>query len=119
MVVESVVQGPVFITEKTMKPLAFQHPFIVYGPAGVLSTLRAWGFETFNNIWDESYDQITNTERRRDAVVAVVNSLQVDSYSSETLEKLQHNRNHFFDRARIANGIVKEIIEPLLHYAET
>lgn len=124
MVVEALVQPgskytPVFITEKTMKPMAFQHPFVVYGNHGVLQTLRDWGFETFNNLWDESYDEITDVYRRTQAVAQILNQLTAKDYNTETLQKLQHNRNHFFNKENAIAGIVKDIVEPILNYAET
>jgi hypothetical protein len=35
------------------------------------------------------------------------------------MQKLQHNHARFFDRALIEQRIKKEIIEPLLAYAES
>lgn len=124
MVVETIVRPgskytPIFITEKTMKPLAFEHPLIVYGNRGTLRTLREWGFETFANLWDESYDEIVDVSQRRDTVAQTLNELTVKDYDAETLQKLQHNRNMFFDRQKAIDGIVKDIVEPIIEYAET
>jgi hypothetical protein len=110
---------PVFITEKTTKPLAFQHPFIVYGNSGTLRTLKSWGFETFSNLWNEDYDEIGNTSLRRDAIVDLLKQLTIKQHDAETLRRLQHNRDHFFDRALVEKGIVQEILEPIINYAET
>lgn len=122
MVVETFVRPgsrytPCFITEKTMKPLAFQHPFVVYGNRGTLNKLHSWGFETWSHLWDESYDSIVDTDARRDAVIALISSIEIQPHSAETLEKLQHNRNHFFDKQAVIQGIQKEIIQPILEYA--
>lgn len=119
VVAETGVSGSVFITEKTMKPLAFQHPFIVYGNSGTLGVLRSWGFETFDNLWDESYDMIEDSALRCDAIAAILKEITVRALDSETLRRLQHNRDHFFDRALVIDKIQKEIIEPIIEYAET
>jgi hypothetical protein len=124
MVVESVVHPrnrycPVFITEKTIKPLAFRHPFVIYGMQGVLRTLHTWGFETFNNLWDESYDEISDSLARRDAVVELINNIKIWPHNSETCRRIEHNYYHFFDQNIVLAGIFKEIIEPILEYAET
>ena len=124
MVVETIVRPgskytPCFITEKTTKPLAFEHPFIVYGNRGTLRELKSWGFETWNHLWDESYDEIVDADVRRDAIIDLLNCVEIKDHSPETLAKLQHNRNHFFDKELVTAGIVKEIVEPILHYAET
>lgn len=124
MVVETIVRPgskytPVFVTEKTMKPVAFQHPFVVYGNRGTLRTLREWGFETWNHLWDESYDEIVAPEARRDAVINVINNIEIQNHSAYTQEKLTHNKNRFFDRDLVIQGIKKEIMEPIVEYAES
>ena len=47
-----------FLTEKTTKVLAHGHPFIMMCSVGALKQLREWGFETFPELFDESYDDI-------------------------------------------------------------
>ncbi len=110
---------PIFITEKTMKPLAYFHPFVLYGNRGTLRTLKCWGFCTFDNLWDESYDEIVNVEHRRDAVIQIANNLSCQNYDQETLLRIEHNHNHFFDLTLVKSMLVKEIIEPIIEYAET
>jgi FkbM family methyltransferase len=52
------------LTEKTFKPLLYKQPFIMLGPPGMLNKLKELGFKTFNDIWDESYDEtLDHTER--------------------------------------------------------
>ena len=107
-----------FVTEKTFKPIAFQHPFLVLGCCNTLSYLRSLGFETWENIWDQSYDDIDNWQLRCYNIVQQIHcgSVVLDSV---TLKKLQHNRDHFFDRQLVENSIRQQILEPLLNYAET
>ena len=45
------------ITEKILKPIMHCHPFIVLGSPDSLSTLKKFGFKTFDKWWDESYDK--------------------------------------------------------------
>jgi hypothetical protein len=55
-----------YASEKTTKVLYHGHPFIMFNPAtdmtvkkiGVLDKLRDWGFETFPELFDESYDDL-------------------------------------------------------------
>jgi hypothetical protein len=110
---------PIFISEKTMKPLAFQHPFIVYGNCGTLSTLKKWGFETFDNIWNEDYDDIADNYQRQTAVATLLKTLTTQQHDKETLQRIQHNRDHFFNRDLAQQRIVQEILEPIINYAET
>ena len=53
-----------FITEKTIRPMYALTPFILFGAQGYLSTLKSdYGFKTFDQYWDESYDHCQNYER--------------------------------------------------------
>jgi hypothetical protein len=124
MVVESIVRPgskltPIFITEKTMKPMAFYHPMIVYGNRGTLRTLREWGFETFDNLWDESYDHLVDVGERTKAVAEILHQVKIQEYDAETQRRLHHNHNHFFNTQLVTDNIVKQIIEPIINYAET
>lgn len=108
-----------FVTEKTFKPVAFRHPFVVAGQSGTLDFLHRLGFETFENLWDESYDQILDWRQRCDAVINNVLSYRPCAWDSITKQKLDHNHHRFFDQQLVTKLIQQEIIEPLLHYAET
>jgi hypothetical protein len=48
---------PSRITEKTLKPLVNFHPLILFGNPGGLRMVRDYGFVTFENVIDESYDE--------------------------------------------------------------
>ena len=119
LVVESTMDGTGFITEKTFKPIAFQHPFIVCGQSRVLEFLKNNGFETYNNLFDESYDSISNNNDRMLAIIECVKNFVSTEYDNITLEKIKHNKNRFFDKKLVISCIKKEIIEPLIEYAET
>jgi hypothetical protein len=124
MVVETAItpysnRTPTFITEKTFKPLAFRHPFLVYGNSGTLRKLHDWGFVTFDNLWDESYDRINNWGYRRDRVAKLLHETEIQPHSNETLQRLEHNHQHFFNAELVQQRIVAEIVEPLIQYAET
>jgi hypothetical protein len=45
-----------FFTEKTVKPIIARRLFVVFAGQGHLQNLRTMGFQTFNTIIDESYD---------------------------------------------------------------
>ena len=120
VVAESTVDSDdLFITEKTFKPIAYYHPFIVLGQPGVLEYLRSQGFETFDNLFDESYDNQFDLSTRIDILFDNVKNFNRTSYDNLTLEKINHNRNLFFNKELIIERIRKEIIEPTLEYAES
>lgn len=53
-----------FITEKTIKPIQAQIPFVVVGCYKFLHRLKKLGFKTFDCVLDESYDSEPNTIKR-------------------------------------------------------
>jgi hypothetical protein len=120
VVVENTQHNKIFnLTEKSYKPFALYQPMLIVGQAGSLSFLKNQGFETFDNIFDESYDQEPDFNQRLKLIIENLNQFKMEPYSPITWEKLRHNHNHFFNEQLCKQGIVKEIIEPLLHYAET
>lgn len=120
LVVETQQQGTLFwVTDKTYKACAFYQPMLIIGQCHSLDFLKKQGFETFENIFDESYDQIQSWEQRMIKILDNIDSFVQEPYSSLTWDKCVHNRHHFFDKARCEQKIITEIIEPLLQYAET
>ena len=118
-VVETHQQGTCYwLTEKTFKTCAYYHPFLLIGQHHALKKLKQMGFETFDNIFDESYDNILNFDQRLDIVIRNINNCKQVPYDAETQRRLQHNHNHFFDQALAESGIIAEIINPLLEYAQ-
>lgn len=64
IVAETYTMGTTFFpTEKTVRPIMAGRPIMVYGPVGFLSRLRELGFETYHELWDESYDQLCGPAR--------------------------------------------------------
>jgi hypothetical protein len=51
-----------FITEKTFRPIAMGHPFIVLGQPSLLKKLQSLGFKT--DFIDTSYDEILDNKKR-------------------------------------------------------
>lgn len=107
------------LTEKSYKPCAFYQPMLIVGQLDSLKFLKTQGFETFDNIFDESYDAEPIFEKRLDLILENLKRIVKEPYSDLTWEKLRHNHNHFFNEQLCKQRIVTEIIEPLLHYAET
>jgi hypothetical protein len=51
-------------SEKTLNTIARYRPFILVAPPHTLEYLKHYGFKTFGDYWDESYDQEENHEKR-------------------------------------------------------
>jgi hypothetical protein len=56
------------ITEKVLKPMLSFHPFLILGSPGSLELVRGYGFQTFNGVLDERYDEEPDRRRRFDMV---------------------------------------------------
>jgi hypothetical protein len=109
---------PLMITEKTFKAIAHYHPFLLWAQSGILQHLKSLGFETFDNLFDESYDHITDHADRLKAIISNVERFEKTAYSQLTLEKLQHNHDRFFNQSLVTDCIRNEIIQPLVEYIE-
>ena len=64
----SFLEDEFYISEKVVKALGQNHPFIVFGNFGTLKELKRMGFETFEPFIDESYDLEPNIQKRMDMV---------------------------------------------------
>ena len=108
------------VSEKIFKPLAFYHPFVCYGSEGTCRYLQREGFETFSNLWSEEYDTILNDDQRFQAVTPVVfdavKNYSTARYDSLTEQKLQHNKQHYFDTALIHRRFQTEIIDVIQEF---
>jgi len=100
VVPETLCKTGLFITEKTVKPIATKTPFLVVSTPGYLEYLKKYGFKTFDSIVDESYDQIDNLN---DRIVCVVNLLKdiiqhgSKEFYTESMPILDHNLNRLFE----------------------
>ena len=72
---------PSRITEKVVKPLVNFHPLLVLGNPGALKMIRSYGFVTFDDVFDESYDEEGDPKRRFDLVYAQIHRLATGSES--------------------------------------
>jgi len=91
------------LTEKSFKPIALGMPFVLSATAGSLAYLRSYGFKTFGDFWDESYDLETDDFVRAEKVAAVLKKL--DNMSESDKQQLfqacwpiiEHNWNWFYN----------------------
>lgn len=119
LVIETSLTGTGFITEKSFKPIAYQHPFMIYGQPGTLASLKQLGFETYENLFDQSYDSENDYNKRLNIIIDNIRSFNRYPYDALTLEKTKHNHQLFFNTELVTNRIVTEIINPLLEYVNS
>ena len=85
----SFLDNEFYISEKVVKALGQNHPFIVYGNVGTLKELKRMGFKTFEPFIDESYDLEPNIQKRMDMVFDEVLKL-VNKTEEEKLEWMKN-----------------------------
>lgn len=111
--------GPceLFVTEKTFKPIAHQHPFLICGMKGTLAFLKDNGFETYDHIFDESYDTLDFFDTRLDALYDNIKNFNKEKYLDPlTEQKIKHNYDRFYDRSAVLAGVNADLIEPMLEW---
>lgn len=91
------------ITEKTFKAIALEMPFVLMAPAGSLEYMRSYGFRTFADVFDESYDSETDDIKRAERVVQLLKDLDNMSAAERQrihrscLPAVEHNYTHFYN----------------------
>jgi len=106
------------LTEKSLRPIALAQPFILVGTAGSLEYLRSYGFKTFDGIWSESYDQITDPALRLELIAGIMKAIA--TWDPETRQQrmqqaqaiADYNRQHFFS-TEFFDNIQKELQQNL------
>jgi len=103
------------LTEKALRPIACGKPFMLVATAGSLEYLRSYGFETFGNFIDESYDLETDPVARLTAVIREMRRIS----SLSALDKIvlwdqlhtiaEKNKQRFFS-AEWQASIVQEYV---------
>jgi len=86
--------------ERVAKPIMAKRPFVLYGSRHHLRAFRGLGFQTFDDVIDESYDDIVDDELRFlkmcDSMLSLCEKDPVEVYNA--LQKtLDHNKKHFLE----------------------
>jgi hypothetical protein len=103
LVTETVAKGRrQHLTEKTFKPICLGMPFVIVGTKGSLEYLRRYGFKTFSDVWDESYDDAED-HVRIERIASLLRSLDELSILGKQelfdlcIPIIEHNYNHFYN----------------------
>lgn len=103
------------LTEKIFKPIALQRPFMLVGAVGNLQYLKDYGFQTFDQWIDESYDNELDPDIRLEKIVHEIKKLcelspnELQQMYNEMQEVLTFNHNHFYTTFR--DLIVDELVD--------
>jgi hypothetical protein len=105
-------------TEKILRPIALAQPFLLAGSHGGLDYLKSYGFQTFDSVWDESYDNISDPYERLTNIVMTMKA--ISQWDPETrAKKLQaaqdiadYNKAYFFSES-FFNLVNSELVQNL------
>ena len=108
--------GRLHLTEKILRPIACGKPFILAATMGSLGYLRSYGFETFGDIIDESYDLESDPLTRLHMIVSSMKKFnQLDPVSRQEKITQLHaraakNKERFFS-TEFFSHLTKEFID--------
>ena len=92
----------IHLTEKTLRPIACGHPFMLAAGPGALDYIRSYGFKTFAPWIDESYDQELDSLKRMEKII--ISMKQIENLQGQAREDCfreiksiaEFNKKHFF-----------------------
>jgi hypothetical protein len=103
VILETVFDGNrIHLTEKTLRPIACNHPFILAAGPGSLEYIRSYGFKTFAPWIDESYDLETDSVKRLEKIILAMKKIQnlqgheLLTFSQNVKKIAEFNKKHFF-----------------------
>jgi hypothetical protein len=115
VVLETLFADPrIHLTEKTLRPIACGHPFILAAGPGSLGYLRNYGFQTFSPWINEAYDNEPDHDRRMYLIIEEMKRLAAmpQHRRQEILQRCREiakqNQQYFFS-AQFDNQIVDEL----------
>jgi hypothetical protein len=92
----------IHLTEKSLRPIACNQPFILAATHGSLEYLKSYGFQTFESVIDETYDSIIDPYQRMLAIIKTMKEISswTETKKLSNLEKIkkitEFNQQHFF-----------------------
>lgn len=101
------------ISEKTLNAIKCFRPFILVAPPHTLKYIKQYGIKTFNDYWDESYDDEEHHETRLIKIIRLINDIdkkfkedQLSDLLKEMLPILEHNYNIIAEIKKCAKNII-------------
>lgn len=118
VVLETLVDDSrIHLTEKILRPIACGQPFLLVGTANSLAYLKQYGFKTYGDFLDESYDEEPDIIKRMEKVIAVMSNLKDKDYAA-IKAIADWNRQYFFSD-EFYQLILTELIDNLTTASET
>lgn len=128
VVLETLFDDPrIQLTEKILRPIACEQPFILASTAGSLEYLKSYGFRTYDTVWDETYDKVTDPYQRLESIVKTMQDISHwDAQTkitklAQAQEIARHNKKHFFSQGffdRVNKELCENLRQALNHVVE-
>ena len=109
-----------YVSEKSFKPFIQKMPMIVLGTPNTLSTLQQYGFETWHEYWDESYDTEQDNISRYKLAFDTLQGIchrpiaEIKEMHNNMQPILEHNYQNFFSEV-YREKIINELFENIDH----
>lgn len=116
VILETVFDERIHLTEKTLRPIACGQPFILANGPGSLQYLKSYGFKTFSPWINENYDKEIDDKKRLTAIINEMNRLanlpksELDYIIKGCNKIAEHNKKVFFSD-RFMQQITDELRE--------
>lgn len=112
LITETMPYGYPFFTEKTFKPLAAGMPFFIHNGSGSVKLLKEMGFDTYDDILDNSYDDEPDYGIRTSKLLSAVDNFMEKDVNIDP-NRQQHNIEHFFSKSTY-----KKFFDQVIHNIE-
>lgn len=96
-------------SEKVLQPIQYMKPFILLAPPHALKYLKESGYQTFEQFWDESYDQIEDHGERLRKILELVKFIldkpieELHTMYQQMMPVIEHNRQTFMSLTAVPN----------------
>jgi len=97
--------------EKIFTPILFKKPFLLLGPINGLEILKSYGFKTFSEYIDESYDTQVDSDKRMDMVLDELerlSNIDMIELTKNIKPILNHNYNLLLDMNKNKKDYLKK-----------
>jgi hypothetical protein len=96
-------------SEKVLQPIQYMKPFILLAPPHALKYLKESGYQTFDQFWDESYDETEDHGERLRKILELVKFIldkpieELHTMYQQMMPVIEHNRQTFMSLTAVPN----------------
>ena len=105
------------LTEKTFKPIANCHPFLIIGDYHSHLKLKDLGFELYDDLINYSFDDIFDPQRRLNRVLSEISRIHslgeeyIMEWYKKNINKIEYNRDKFLEYSK--KNLFKKVLNKI------